>query len=155
MIAAMRNALAVLALVTLAACSSSGNDRANVIQPEIGVEQVVGPAQLNYPTGQIDIEYRFRIANRSSEPITLRRIELRSVSGGGAYQLRPDFYPFNKTIAPNAFEDVTLWAKAYAYGRTLRENEPVSMRGTAFFDSPAGSFHQVFLREIPQLGSGE
>ena len=153
-----RAAFALLAVVVvavdLAGCSSSNHGNAKVIQPEITIEQLVGPAELNYPSGPIEVQFRVQVANKSGETITLKRIQLRSSSGGGAYQLRPDFYTFTQPVAPDRFESVTFWAKAYAYGRTLRENEPVTIRGIAYFDSPVGSFQQIFLRELNQYGGG-
>jgi hypothetical protein len=145
----MRNAASLLFAIALVSCSSSSTPKANIIQPEIDLVQVVGPAELNYPNGGADLRFDVEIANRSGEPITLKRVELASM-GPGAYTLRRDFKIFNETIAPGRTATVTVWAKALLRGSTISEQEPVRVRGVLHFDSPAGPFHSIVMREFRQ-----
>ncbi|HEY0142970.1 MAG TPA: hypothetical protein VGF48_18880 [Thermoanaerobaculia bacterium] len=146
-------------LALLAACAAvlacSSGQKVKVIRPEIGLVQLVGPADLNYPTGDIEVQYAMRIANRSSEAITLRRIELSPVGGGGPYTLRRESYYFTREVGPDQFLDLAFWAKAYAEGNRMAGDAtaPVTIRATAFFDSPSGAFREVFLRTFQQYGS--
>jgi hypothetical protein len=145
--------LTAVAAACLALACSSGN-HAKIIQPELEFVQLVGPAELNYQQGQIEIQYGLRIANRSSEPITLHQIQLASVGAGGPYQLRRETYFFSREVPPGQFADVTFWAKAISTGdfASLDANAPVTIRGTAIFRSPAGDFRQVFVKILNQMG---
>ena len=144
----MRIAASLLFAIALASCSSS-TQKANIIQPEVDLVQVVGPAELNYPNGGADLRFDLEIANRSGEPITLRRVELSTVSGG-AYVLRREFRTYNETIAPGRVATVTFWGKALLRGGTIQEQEPVRIRGVLHFDSPAGPFHAMVMRDFRQ-----
>lgn len=145
-------ALFALCATALLGCSSS---KVNIIRPEIQLVQLVGPADLNYPTGDIEVQYGMRVSNRSSETITLRRIEMATVSGGGPYTLRRESYYFTREVGPDQFMDVAFWAKAYADGNAMATDAtaPVTVRATAIFDSPAGGFRQVLLRTFHQYGN--
>ena len=149
--AAMKRLPLLLLAVAALACSS-GSQRANIIRPEIDIRQLVGPSDLAYPRGIMEIQYEVRVANRSSEPITLRRIDVQSV-GTGAYYLRREFFPFNEVIQPDQFKTVTFWVKGFARGRVAGAgaNEPVTVRGIASFESPVGEFSQIFQRDISQF----
>ena len=139
-------------LLFAAACSSvSSGPRVKIIEPNIGIRQVVGPAELGYPQGPIEVEYEFEIKNNSAEPLTLRKVHVQTVNpAGGAYSLRPYDYFMNKTIAPNTTEAVQVWARGYGFGRGARDTEPVTLRGVAYFDTPVGYYTQPFVREMGQ-----
>jgi hypothetical protein len=148
-------ALSLLATVALAAaCSSSSvssGPRAKIIEPTIGIRQMVGPAELGYPEGPIEVKLEFDVQNNSSEPLTLRRVHVSTVNpAGGAYSLRPRDYYMSKTIAPNTTEAVEVWARGYGWGRGAREAEPVTLKGVAYFDSAVGYVTQPFMRELGQ-----
>jgi hypothetical protein len=144
------------AAIALTACSSSSTPaasgpRAQIPPPEFEIRQTVGPAELNYPEGNIDIKFRLDIGNRADVPITLSRVQLTTVNPpGGAYSItRRDYYMKN-TIAPHAKASIDVWAKAYSEGQSRRTNEPVTIRGTLFFESPAGNLRHVFVKELGQ-----
>ncbi len=144
------------AFLLLAACAHSKND-VEILKPEISLVQLNAPVDSGYATGPTQVQFGARIANRSSEPITLRRIEMQSV-GTGSYQLRREQFSFNEKIEPGQFGTVTFWVHAYAYptGRDRRPSaEPVTVRGILYFESPAGSFHQIVSRYIDQFPGSE
>ena len=142
---------AAFACLTLAC--SSGN-RAQILQPELDIVQIMGPQELNYQQGQIEIQYGLRIANRSSEPISLRQLLLESVGSGGPYRLRRETYFLQREVPPNQFVDVVFWAKAYSNGdfASIDATAPVTIRGTAYFQSASGDFRQVFVKLLTQMG---
>jgi hypothetical protein len=144
--------IAVLALFLAAACSSfSDGAHAKLIEPNIEVRQLVGPAQLAYPEGPIEVQYQFIVQNNSSEPLTLRRVKLSTSNPmGGAYSIRPRDYSMNQTIAPNTVGTINVWVRAYGWGRGMREAEPVTLKGTAYFDTPVGYLTKFFIKEIGQ-----
>jgi hypothetical protein len=147
---------ALVALLLLAACSSStpsNGPKANVPRPEFAIEQMFGPAEAGFPTGPFEVQYRLEIANRADESLTLRRITINTVNPeGGAYSLTsPHDYYFNKQIAPKSTDAIDFWVKAYGYGRSMRDTEPVTIRGVAYFQAASGGYlNQVFIRELRQ-----
>jgi hypothetical protein len=127
--------------------------KADIPPPDFEIRQLVGPAELNYEEGPIEVKYRLDIGDRSDVPITLSRLEIVTVNPeGGAYTLVASHraYYFHKTINAHEHATVDFWAKAYSYGRGSRENEPVTVRGTLYFQTPNGYYDQIFVKEIGQ-----
>ena len=150
----MRRFLAIALL--LAACSSSAPDagpKANVPPPQFSIEQTYGPVEANFPYGAFEVKYRFEIANRADVPLTLKRITINTLNPeGGAYALvSPHDYYFNRSIPAQTSDAVEFWARAYGYGRSMRDTEPVTVRGVAYFQTPSGYVNQVFVRELGQM----
>lgn len=148
-----RIAVAVAVLLVLA-CSSTktpAGPKANVPEPVFNVDQLVGPADQNYPDGDFEVKLRLGIRNNASVPLTLQRVTVRTANpAGGAYTLYPKAYYFKKTINPNAEMTVDFWARGFCYGRSSREAEPVTITGTAYFTTPSGSYDLPFMRELSQ-----
>jgi hypothetical protein len=159
----MKRAALSLLVFSLFACASSdtgstpGTARAQKIrvpEPDIDFVQLVGPADLNYPSGDIEVQYGLRIANRFSEEITLRRIELRSLGDGGPYRLQTRPYVFKETVGADQFKDVIFWARAWARGDAFASDvsAPVAVRAVAYFDTPHGTIRKVMVRNFTQFG---
>jgi hypothetical protein len=150
--------LLAAAAIAFAACSTSSSpgtpkQKAQIPAPDFEIRQLIGPAQLNYEEGRIEVKYRLDIGNRADIQITLSRIEIVTVNPeGGAYTLDSGHraYYFHKTINPHEKASIDFWAKAYSYGRNTRENEPVTVRGTLDFQTPNGYYNEVFVKEIGQ-----
>ena len=151
----MRRILVLAAILFVSCSSSKSASKPKIAEPGIGIEQVVGPADVGYPYGPMEVKYNVAVQNNAAIPITLTRIDLRSdvgASGSGAYTLRRDFYNFHQEIPPNNIGVVTFWAHAYAFGRNARDTEPVTVRGVAYFDTANGPTQKVFIRELSQFG---
>src|SRR3982074_833949 len=130
--------LVVAAVLASCASSNQAGSKKKIPEPGSGIEQTVGPAQIGYPYGPIEVKYDLGVQNNAAETITLIRIDIQSINpGGGAYSLRHSFYNFRQPIPPNAIGVVSFWAKAFSWGRGIREAEPVSVRGVAYFESPS------------------
>jgi hypothetical protein len=154
----MKSILA-LAAIALAACSSSApattKQKARIPEPDFEIRQIVGPPELNYPEGNFEVKFRLDIGNRADVSIKLSRIEIVTVFGeGGAYALDSGHraYYFHHTIDPHQAGTVEFWAKAIGYGQGRRQNEPVTLRGTLYYETPNGYIHQVFVKQIGQYG---
>jgi hypothetical protein len=142
-------------ILVLAACSSmSPGTKVNIPEPELQIVQLVGPGEQTFPDGNFEVKYQLQIANRSDIPITLVKLEIRTSNpAGGAYTLRSPFtYFFNRIIAPKSMDTVDFWARAVGYGHSMRETEPVTMRGVAYYQTPRGYYNQPFVRELSQYG---
>ncbi|HYM61493.1 MAG TPA: hypothetical protein VEZ11_11450 [Thermoanaerobaculia bacterium] len=149
----MKRALPVLFASLATVACSSGAPRAQkveIIQPELVFRQSVGPSDLNYPRGFLEVKYDVQVANRSAEPITVRRIEIQS-DASGAYVIRKDRFLFDQKIDPDHFAVVSFWVRGLARGDSARGTAPVTIRGVVYFDSPVGAFHQFFIRELSQF----
>ena len=145
--------LAIFAALFLAACSStSQGPKAAIPTPEFEIEQTFGPGDVGFPDGPIDVKYELRIVNRSTIPMTFKRLNLRTVNPpGGAYTLTPPLeHPFNLQIPPNGEKTVEMWAHARSYGVSMRDREPVTVKGVAYFDTPQGYYNQPVNEEIQQ-----
>jgi len=145
------------AAIAVAACSTSTpgtpNQKVQIPAPAFEIRQLVGPAQLNYEEGPIEVKFRLDIGNRADIPITLSRVEIVTVNPeGAAYSLDTSHraYYFRKTIKPHENASIDFWAKAYGYGRSTRESEPITVRGTLNFETPNGHYNEVFVKEIGQ-----
>ena len=147
---AMRSAVALTCLLTVAGCSSSPS--AVTAPTEVHLVQLVGPAELNYPRGDIEIQFGLRITNQSPAAIRLRQIQMTAVGAGGPYRLINRTYFFNDEIAGNSSRDVTWWARAVAEGNpnALDRNAPVSVRAIAMFESTDGRFQKIVMKTFRQ-----
>ena len=97
------------------------------------------------------MKFRLDIGNRADVPITLSRVQLTTVNPpGGAYSITQRDYYLRNTIAPHATASIDVWAKAVSEGESGRSKEPVTIRGTLFFESPAGNLLHVFIKELGQ-----
>lgn len=150
----MKRALLLLvAAFLLAACSTANkNKNASLVKPELALEQLVGPSELGYPAGRIDIQFALHVGNRSAEPLTVRRVEIGTISTG-AYVLRRESFVFDKQIPPGSVDGVTFWAHGYARGggpNAFGATEPVTVRVIVYFNTPAGPFQQVVMKDLAQ-----
>ena len=69
--------------------------------------------------------------------------------GAGAYTLPNTSRPFSAEVAPNGAKAVDFWTSAIVESDTVYgSNGPVSIRLTAFFDSPKGSFTKTVVEQV-------
>jgi hypothetical protein len=146
----MKRLSLLAAVLLIAACSSSSSGQKGDVA-DIAIDQTAGPSELNYPSGPIDVKYEIHITNRLATPVTLRRITFRTANPpGGAYTLVAREYTFNIPIAPNEEKVVEQWVHATGYGVSMRDREPVTVHGVAYFDTPDGIKNQIFNQELQQ-----
>jgi hypothetical protein len=148
----MKRATLFALAVFLAACASS---RSSSSGPNVTVElaQLNSASDVFYMRGPVSIQYQLSITNPTSQPLTLTRLDLQTM-GIGAYSLRANGTPMNLTVAPNSTSNYTISVWGYANGGYLASSAPVTMRGTAYFKGPSGSFLRMFNENIPQQSAG-
>lgn len=157
----MKRLLALAACAVLVACSSSkpaddaAGDNTKAVEPEIEFLQLVGPEELNWPVGELELKYALRVQNKDTEAITLRQIQIETVGQQGAYYLPRGSYYFNLPVGPAATRDLEFWAKGYSEGNRYKidAQSPITVRGIAFFNSPNGNFRKVFITNLAQPAS--
>jgi len=144
---------ALLVILPLAAfgCRSSSSTEAHIIEPEIQLTQVQAPPDLRYG-GSISVKFELQVENKSGEPLVLRKLDLRNV-GTGAYVFRSRPIFFNARFPANRLSTIEFWADAYSRGGVLGADEPVMVRGIAYFEAPSGQVHKIFTQILPQFGN--
>jgi hypothetical protein len=150
----MRKAIAASFLLVLAAaCASTdtttvGSANLKIAKPEILLVQTSNvPTVARFTDGALSIHYAVRVENRASEPITLKRISIQSVSEG-AYYVAPESKPFDVKIEPSTRQEVEMWVPAQPGRSLVGVNGPVTLRVTCDFDSPAGVFQEIVMRRV-------
>jgi len=138
----MRRALLALSLL-IAACAT----RPVVNEtPDFNVQVEKADSRLNHQTSVADVDYRIRITNKTTEPVTLQRIDIDSTSADIFSHLatrHPD-----RVIAPGKSESVDCWVAALVFQADRRKHPPVSIRMTMFRDTPAGLRVESFTRTV-------
>ncbi|HEY8712604.1 MAG TPA: hypothetical protein VIM68_07005, partial [Thermoanaerobaculia bacterium] len=86
-------------------------------------------------------------------PITLKQVNVVSI-GYGAYDVPSTSRPFKALIQADQTQVVDFWVPANIQNTSLvGANGPVTLRVTAFFDSPDGQFQQVVVQQVnPSAG---
>lgn len=154
----MRTSLAAAVLLLTSACSSMqsdsglGNSKVAIIKPEILIRQLSSmPIAARHVEGNIPIQYRVRVGNRSAEPITIKSVTVNSM-GYGAYRVEQTSRPFKTIIQPDAFENVEFWVPAVVDDASIvGANGPVTLRVSLQFDSPVGQFQQVVTQQVNSM----
>lgn len=131
---------AVLILLLLTGCASAIQDDPNVV---LHLTQYESAPNAYLYGGMVNIQYALSVANRTKDPITLTRIEIRTVSSG-AYTIRPISTTINADLAPGQEKTIPISLWANARGGNLAAHEPVSLRATAYLTGPSGAFVRLF-----------
>jgi hypothetical protein len=121
---------------------------ANEPKIDVHLEQLTSTDDMFYFRGPINIQYRLTVSNPTDQPVTLRRLEL-STLGPGSYSLHTGTSPVTRSIAPHGTTSLTLSAWGRSSGGYLRSQEPVSIRGVAYFeDATRHSFVKQFIENF-------
>src|SRR5438067_3723925 len=134
---------AVLILLLLTACATGAQDDANAPNVVLHLAQYESAPNAYLYGGLVNVRYELSIANRTKDPITLNRIEIRTISSG-AYTMRPTSTPLNIDLAPGQEKTVPLSLWANARGGNLSAQEPVTVRAAAYMTGPSGAFVRLF-----------
>jgi len=127
----------LLALLIIA-CASGGKDDSPVTV-RIANVNVIGDLRF---AGPISTRFRVEVTNPSSEPVTLRKVEIHT-AGPVAFSIRVTT-PFTRVVGAGETIEVELNGTGTSAGGRLADQEPVTLRGTADFDSAHGAFVKLF-----------
>jgi hypothetical protein len=140
---------AVLILLLLAGCSSATQDDPNAPNVVLHLAQYESAPNAYLYGGLANVRYSLSVANRTKDPVTLTRIEIRTI-GSGAYTIRPTSTPINVDLAPGQEKTIPLSLWAQARGGNLAAQEPVTLRATAYLTGPTGAFVRLFTEYLTQ-----
>jgi hypothetical protein len=169
----MRTLIALAACALIAGCGSSdssapvatptgtaklsttGVKPPAMTQPRVDLVQLVGPQQLNWESGQIEMKYALRVTNPGAQAITLRQIQIMTVGDQGPYIVPQSSYFFRESVAAGEERAIVFHAKAYSEGNRYRidAESPVSVRIISYFEAPAGNFRKSFIKNLSQAGT--
>ena len=124
-------------LFVLAACASSQQSSGPPVT--VGLEQLNASSDIFYFPGPVNLQYQISVSNPTDQPITFRRLDLRT-DGPGPYFLRTTGSTMNIKVAPKSTANFTVSAWGTARGGYIASSEPVTLNGTAYFDSASGPF---------------
>jgi len=127
----------VLALL-IAACASGAKDDSPVTVRISGVN-VIGDLRF---AGPVSTRFRVEVTNPTNEPVTLRKVEIHTASPV-AFSIRVTT-PFTRVVGAGETIEVELNGTGTSAGGKLADEEAVTLRGTADFDSPHGAFYKLF-----------
>ena len=96
-----------------------------------------------YFAGPVNLQFEVTLTNPTDQPVTLRRLDLRTV-GGFSFVMRATGTPFHLQVKPHGSTSATMAAWGNSRGGMLAEDEPINLQGTAYFDGPKGSFVKIF-----------
>ncbi|HJT16200.1 MAG TPA: hypothetical protein VJ853_02375 [Thermoanaerobaculia bacterium] len=145
----MKSAVSALAItILLAGCAST--PRSGGPPVTVAIQQVNAVNNVFYYRGPVNVQFRVGVTNPTNEPLTLTRLDLQTI-GPGAYSVRANGTPMNLRVAPNSTTVYTVSVWGYARGGYLASTEPVTLRGTAYFQgASSGSFIKMFNENISQ-----
>ena len=154
----MKQLLASAACVAVIACGTSGKSggaaggQAGTASTETSLVQLVGPNQLNWDAGTIEMKYALQITNNAPDAITLRQIQIQTVGVEGPYFVPQSSYYFREPVIAGSTRNVEFFAKAVSAGDRYRidAQSPVSVRIVAFFEAPQGNFRETFIANLGQ-----
>jgi len=122
----------------LAACASTPSESGPPVTVQI--QQLNGSSNIFYFPGPVNVQYQVEVNNPTDQAVTLRRLDLRTEGGIGAYALRTSGSPMNVKIAPKSTATFTVSAWGQSRGGYMASTEPVTLYATAYFDGPGGGF---------------
>jgi hypothetical protein len=146
----MKRTYAFLAAVLfLAGCASSADEDPNAPKITLHLEQVDTGGNPFTFSGPVTVQFVLTSSNTTSDPVTLNRIEIRTVSSG-AYSISPITTNLNLQLGPGQTQQSMISVWGYARGGHLFSEEPVTVRGTAYLTGPKGPFVKLFTEYIAQ-----
>jgi hypothetical protein len=157
----MKQLLASAACFVLIACGSSGTSgsasapasaKAGTTSTETSLVQLVGPNQLNWDAGLIEMKYALEVTNNAADAITLRQIQIQTVGIEGPYYVPQSSYFFSEPVVAGSTRSIEFFAKAVSGGnrQKIDAQSPVSVRIVAYFEAPKGNFRETFITNLGQ-----
>jgi len=152
----MRKFVALSAFLVAAACTSTNQisqTAAMIPKPDITI--IVRTDLTNVPSvaSGVEAHFEFRIVNQAEVPITLRRIEMMSLGGGGI-AIESKNRPYTLVIQPHAAQSADFMTTALIPDpNSYSGRSPIQVRATCLFDSPEGALQRVVQQQVRPEGT--
>jgi len=137
-------------MVFVVSCQSgSGSIPPELIPPEVSLRQIGGIQEgaAQHVRGAMPVNLQAVIISRSSEPLSVERIEVVS-RGQGAYSVPRTSRPFSRTLNQDRAEAFEFWVSTNTENTILGVGGPVTLQMTVYYLSPYGKFREVYTRDI-------
>jgi hypothetical protein len=145
-----RHCALLISVLVLAGCASSADDDPNAPKVTVHLEQLDNGGGNNFIfAGPVNLQFALSVTNTTKDLVTLSRLEVRTISTG-AYSISPTSTSLNMPVSPGQSVNTTIAVWGYARGGNLSSQEPVTLRGTAYFSGPSGAFVRLFTEYIGQ-----
>jgi len=152
---AMRRLTSLAPLALLLAACASGVPGAKIPLPKVQIIARTNLADVvpTMATG-IGVHYELRITNVAEVPVTLKRVDLDSMAGGG-FGVAAKTRLYDVTIAPGETRSVDFDTTAYINDPLSFESRaPVAIRAQLLFDSPVGKVQSIVQQRV-SMNSGD
>lgn len=143
--------LGSLLVLLVFGCSSGDKTRPDLIPPEFRVREISGQFRP-HANETVPITLQVDIFNHSAEDLVLKRLQIQSM-GGGAYRFGPASKIFNFKIPSQSVQTFEIPVDASLESIAIDPSTPVTIRGTAIFESPFGKFRRVFVSPLEDRGA--
>lgn len=150
----LRAAVLVSVLVgSFAACSSSSDSaggKQNSVDLLVSVQTLEVPRARPSTARQFTTMVKISVGNPSSEPVTVKRIDVESV-GAGPFTIAPSSRTFNQVLEPKREATYQIFAEATVdptEADVARSEGIVVVRGNVLFETPSGPSRRVFVQRI-------
>jgi hypothetical protein len=146
----MRRHYALLtAILLLAGCATGADEDPNAPKITLHLEQVDSGVNGYMYAGPVTVQFVLTATNTTSDPVTLTRLEVRTISSG-AYSISPTSTSLNLQLNPGQTLTTTFSVWGYARGGRMASEEPVTLRAIAYLSGPKGAFVRLFTEYINQ-----
>lgn len=145
-----------LSLLLVAGCASApSGPAAQLLRPKVTIIARTNLAGVS-PTvaSGLPVHYEIRITNQASIPITLKRVDLDAMEGGG-FQVQAKTRVFDVTIAPAETRSVDFDTTAYITDPNgYSSRQPVAIRAITLFDTAQGKLQSITQQRV-SIESGD
>ncbi len=145
----MKTTLAFLSILLIAGCASQSNNvKVDIAQPHVEIEQLSSvPVAAQHVTGGVPVQYRMTITNNAQIPITLMRVDVRSM-GQGAYDVQPNSKPYSLAIGPGETQTIDFWVPTNVVPSVAGANGAVALQLRTEYSSSVGQFQNVTVSQV-------
>jgi len=139
--------VSMLLLIPGCATSNAGTPVVAEAGADLRIEQLPDAGFAVEDRGAISIAYQMSLQNRSTEVMTLRKVEMQTI-GRSPYTLRKEPAELNATIEPGNEGSVTFTMWSYSQGQRSKLRNVVWVSGVLYFDTAKGSFTKAFTQSF-------
>ena len=141
--------LAISALLTSGCASTSSGPTAQLARPKVTIIARTNLADTAPSlSAGVPMHYEIRITNQADIPITLKRIDLDAMAGGG-FQVQSRTRVFDVTIAPAETRSVDFDTTAYINDPTGTDaRQPVAIRAITLFETTKGKLQSITQQRV-------